>query len=157
MKIIGNTVGTPLPKPDFKQTDPNKGDYIKNKPEVVDAAVGQLLAIKTIDEDGHIAEFESVEVSTDDVLADAKDYTDGKITDWVGDHTVPEQVSAALTTAQSYTDTKITQLIDGAPTTLDTLNEIATAMNENADVIEALDAAIGSKATVQFITWEADD
>lgn len=32
-KIIGITVGTQLPKPDFKQTDPTKGDYIKNKPD----------------------------------------------------------------------------------------------------------------------------
>ena len=32
MKIIGNLVGTTLPKPNFKQTDPTKGDYIKGKP-----------------------------------------------------------------------------------------------------------------------------
>ena len=32
-KIIGVTVGTQLPKPNFKQTDPAKGDYIKNKPD----------------------------------------------------------------------------------------------------------------------------
>lgn len=32
-KIIGVTVGTSLPKPNFKQTDPTKGDYIKNKPD----------------------------------------------------------------------------------------------------------------------------
>ena len=32
-KIIGVTVGTTLPKPDFKQSDPTKGDYIKNKPD----------------------------------------------------------------------------------------------------------------------------
>ena len=32
-KIYGITVGTPLPKPDWKQNDPKKGDYIKNKPE----------------------------------------------------------------------------------------------------------------------------
>lgn len=29
MKIVGYTVGTPLPKSNFDQTDPNKGDYIK--------------------------------------------------------------------------------------------------------------------------------
>ena len=29
MKIVGYTVGTPLPKPNFDQTDPYKGDYIK--------------------------------------------------------------------------------------------------------------------------------
>lgn len=32
-KIIGVTVGTTLPKPDFAQTDATKGDYIKNKPD----------------------------------------------------------------------------------------------------------------------------
>ena len=32
-KIIGVTVGTQLPKPNFKQNDPTKGDYIKNKPD----------------------------------------------------------------------------------------------------------------------------
>ena len=29
MKIIGAAVGTTLPKPNFDQTDPTKGDYIK--------------------------------------------------------------------------------------------------------------------------------
>ena len=29
MKIIGATVGTTIPKPNFDQTDPKKGDYIK--------------------------------------------------------------------------------------------------------------------------------
>ena len=33
-KIIGVTVGTTLPKPDFEQTDSSKGDYIKNKPDL---------------------------------------------------------------------------------------------------------------------------
>lgn len=33
-KIIGVTVGSPLPKSDFKQTDPTKGDFIKNKPKI---------------------------------------------------------------------------------------------------------------------------
>lgn len=32
-KIIGVTVGTQLPKPNFTQHDPTKGDYIKNKPK----------------------------------------------------------------------------------------------------------------------------
>lgn len=45
-----------------------------------------------------------------------------------------------------YTDTKIAQLINGAPSTLDTLGEIAEAMKENEGVVGALEAAIGSKA-----------
>jgi hypothetical protein len=34
MKIRGNTVGTPTPRPDWNQTDPTKADYIRNKPDL---------------------------------------------------------------------------------------------------------------------------
>ena len=33
-KIIGNTTATPNPRPDFKQVDETKADYIKNKPVI---------------------------------------------------------------------------------------------------------------------------
>ena len=33
MKIIGNTVGTNIPKPNLMQDDPSKGDYVKGKSE----------------------------------------------------------------------------------------------------------------------------
>lgn len=33
MKIRGNTVGTSNPRPDYKQDDSARADYIKNKPE----------------------------------------------------------------------------------------------------------------------------
>ena len=48
--------------------------------------------------------------------------------------------------ATGYTNQKIADLINGAPSTLDTLGEIAKAMQDNADVVEALNAAIGEKA-----------
>lgn len=32
-KIIGNIVGLPSPRSDWDQTDENKADFIKNKPE----------------------------------------------------------------------------------------------------------------------------
>lgn len=51
--------------------------------------------------------------------------------------------------ASGYTDAAIAKLIGGAPSTLDTLREIADAIEENQDVVEALDAAIGSKASEQ--------
>ena len=34
MKIRGNTVGTPTPRPDWNQTDPKKANYIANKPDL---------------------------------------------------------------------------------------------------------------------------
>ena len=53
---------------------------------------------------------------------------------------------SALEEAKAYTDSEIADLINGAPTTRDTLKEIADAMAENQTVVEALDAAIGTKA-----------
>lgn len=40
-KIIGVTVGSPLPKPDLRQDDPTKGDYVKGK-EAIPQKVSQL-------------------------------------------------------------------------------------------------------------------
>ena len=34
-KIIGVTVGSPLPKPNLMQTDPSKGDYVKGKEQFI--------------------------------------------------------------------------------------------------------------------------
>ena len=57
-----------------------------------------------------------------------------------------------LATAKQYTDTAISNLINSAPSTLDTLGEIATAMQTNGNVVEALDAAVGTKANASDLT-----
>ena len=61
---------------------------------------------------------------------------------------------SVLEEAKAYTDSEIADLINGAPTTRDTLKEIADAMAENQTVVEALDAAIGSKANKTDIPTE---
>ena len=60
----------------------------------------------------------------------------------------------ALNDAKKYTDGKIADIINGAPSTLDTLSEIATAMDENKSVVDALDKAIGTKANKADIPTE---
>lgn len=40
MKIVGNTVGTTMPKPNLMQTDPKKGDYVEGKEEFVEQVCG---------------------------------------------------------------------------------------------------------------------
>lgn len=60
--------------------------------------------------------------------------------------------SAALTNAKAYTDTAIANLINSAPTTLDTLGEIAAAMSENQSIVDALNAVIGEKANESDLT-----
>lgn len=46
----------------------------------------------------------------------------------------------------------ITELIDGAPGTYDTLKEIATYISEHEDVVDTLNAAIGTKADASTVT-----
>ena len=63
--------------------------------------------------------------------------------------------ATALTDAKSYTDTKIAALVDSAPDTMNTLNELATAIKDHKDVTDALDAAISSKASKDVATTSA--
>ena len=54
--------------------------------------------------------------------------------------------AAALTNAKSYTDGKIDALVgEGASETLDTIGEIAQAIEAHGEVTDALNAAIGNK------------
>lgn len=59
-----------------------------------------------------------------------------------------EALDAYYRQSTGYTDQKIADLINGAPSTLDTLGEIADAMSDNQDVVAALNTAIGSKANL---------
>ena len=55
--------------------------------------------------------------------------------------------AAAKTAANLYTDGKISDLVDGAPGLLDTLNEIAAAINDDASIADTLTTAIGTKVS----------
>lgn len=57
-----------------------------------------------------------------------------------------EALDAYYQQSLGYTDQKIADLIGGAPSTLDTLGEISEAMQNNPDVVVALEDAIGGKA-----------
>lgn len=70
-----------------------------------------------------------------------------------------DEINTKATPAQvtSTVETKISALVGSAPETLDTLEEIATALTSNQEVIETLNSAIGSKAdktTVATLTTE---
>lgn len=55
-------------------------------------------------------------------------------------------IDDAYTNSNKYTDQKVADLIDGAPETLDTLKEVADAIEKSKTVEEALNNAIGKKA-----------
>lgn len=66
-------------------------------------------------------------------------------------------IDTALSSAKSYTDIKISNLINGAPETMDTLKEVSDAISEHKSVVEALNAAIGNKAENSVLESHTSD
>lgn len=66
-------------------------------------------------------------------------------------------IDMAYASANGYTDEKIAALVDGAPGALDTLKEIADALEQNEDVVDALNDAIGTKANKNEFESHAAD
>lgn len=56
--------------------------------------------------------------------------------------------ATAESNAQSYTDTAITNLVNGAPATLDTLNELAAALGSDANYSTTISTALGNRVRV---------
>jgi hypothetical protein len=52
---------------------------------------------------------------------------------------------------KSYVDEKVTALVNSAPDTLDTIGELATAFQENNEMIEALNQAVTAKANKTYV------
>ncbi len=57
----------------------------------------------------------------------------------------------------SYVDEKVAGLVNSAPETLDTLGELATALQENQDLTTILNQAIGEKATLEDVNNHKND
>jgi hypothetical protein len=82
----------------------------------------------------------------------AKDYADDLINDasnaqtevWSAYKTGTE-IGLAQTAAETYADNAVAALVDAAPAMLDTLNELAAALGDDADFIGTVNAAIGEK------------
>lgn len=74
-----------------------------------------------------------------------EDYVNNSIPDT---STFETQIDALikLDNAKSYADTAVAALVNSAPETLDTLGELATAFEENADMVATLNAAVTNKA-----------
>lgn len=89
-----------------------------------------------------------------------------QITEGVGTQVLVNGESVAVFNADikadlDYVDRQVAALIGAAPETLDTLEEVAAAFEENKEVVDALNAAIGTKAnkadiepTIQFAEAE---
>jgi len=74
----------------------------------------------------------------------ADELIDGRLLILEGDVTVPGSVAKAEYDAKQYADLKISQLIDGAPQLLDTLNEISAAIGDDENFITTINTAIST-------------
>lgn len=117
-----------------KDVELESGENVENKLTSVDATLSNHVSDKS---NPHETTKEQVGLSYVDNTSDVEKP--------VSTHQ-REAIDASYQQSTSYTDTKIAELINGAPTTLDTLKEIADAMTNNQTVVEALEASIGSKA-----------
>lgn len=66
-------------------------------------------------------------------------------------NTVKHELNTDIQNVKDYTDTEIASLVDSAPETLDTLGELATALQENEDVVDVLNSAIATKADIDYV------
>lgn len=56
----------------------------------------------------------------------------------------------------TYVDNKVAALVNGAPETLDTIDELATALKDNKDIITVLENAIASKSDKSELSSKQD-
>ena len=103
------------------------------------------------------------------ILSTAQSYTDTAEVDAVttaNTYTDTREVAITLayqtyadqaeTDAKAYTDTEIANLVDTAPTTLDTLNELASALGDDANFSTTVTNSIATKLTTADFTSTAD-
>ena len=124
----------------------NTGNITANTEDIADnakeiaankAAIDAEVARSSAADADHTSRLEAIEA---DYLVEAdKTELEGKI-------------SAAEAAAKTHADNAVAALVDGAPETLDTLNELAAALKDNADIVDAINASIALKADASALT-----
>ena len=87
------------------------------------------------------------QTGADNVIVDSKtnEMLSTRLASMAADIQAASSSGITLEQVQAEVDAKIDALIDGAPETRDTLNELAECLATNEDAVDALNAAIGNK------------
>ncbi len=83
------------------------------------------------------------------VLGASTTYTDGVLAS--ATNALTTAITDSATAQQGYTDAQLAALVDSAPETLNTLNEIATALQSNDGDIDVITTALGTKSNSDHV------
>ncbi len=148
MKIIGATVGTSLPKPNFDQTDPKKGDYIKGDRSFL--RVDDTLTESGISADAKV---------TGDAINNLQANID-QVSDLVGTTPVADQITEAIANKAevNHNHSALEHAIDAK---VDKVDGMGLSSNDYTDEektkLAHVTEDVARKTEVQIIIWEADD
>lgn len=125
---------------------------ISNKP----LSAAQGVALKALI-DGIVVPTKTSELTNDSGFLTGYTETDPTVPSWAKEPSKPTytasevgadaagSASTALANAKEYVDQAISNLVGGAPETLNTLKEISDALAESGEAVEAINQAIGNK------------
>lgn len=167
-KIIGNTVGTTMLRPNWAETDEKSSAYIGNKPtaddgnflvgngkgnlkemtpaEVLSHINGASVATLTTAEYDALVEAEQTNANVLYMLTDAdeEEYAlKSDLDDYAKKGDIPSVEGLAST---DYVDTKVAGIVNSAPEALNTLNELASALGNDENFATTVAQQIGEKA-----------
>ena len=140
-KIIGVTVGSPLPKPNLMQTDPTKGDYVKGKKEFLEQAQGNVDLTGYATEEFVLNKMSELPTKVSEFENDA---------DFVSAEGINEVVADALTQAKEsgefkpvkgvdyWTETDKTEIIDDVVETIGSDSDILRLTPEELETLRDL-------------------
>lgn len=123
----------------FSEIENNEGDYIKSKGSF-DQFEGGEWGIGFLEYLEPGKGYIYTNMGTTDQIIQFKSSNQS-----ISQYETKEDALAKLEEAKDYTDTAIANLVDSAPETLNTLNELAVAIQENENIVEVLNQSIGSK------------
>lgn len=167
-KIIGNTVGTTMLRPNWAETDEKSSAYIGNKPtaddgnflvgngegnlremtpaEVLSHINGASVSTLTTAEYDALVEAEETNANVLYVLTDTDEEEYALKSDLDNYAKTSDIPSVAGLASTDYVDTKVAGIVNSAPEALNTLNELASALGNDENFATTVAQQIGEKA-----------
>lgn len=164
-KIIGNTVGTTTLRPNWAETNEKSSAYIGNKPtaddgnflvgngkgnlkemtpaEVLSHINGASVSTLTTEEYDALVEAEQTNANVLYMITDAEEEEyalKSDLDDYAKTSDIP---SVAGLASESYVDNAVADLVNAAPTLLNTLDELAAALGDDPNFATTIATQIG--------------